>query len=137
MSTSTFSDDTMVDKVLEWKFSSEDGMGGRYAIVAIGKSSDQEYYDFVYALYKLDFEVDPKKQIVSIDLRSKSYLWGLYSWTTATVSRSSEEGKLTFSLEDIKSFKNYFRSKAMEALFEEGLCDRINYARSLDEIPKD
>lgn len=136
LSSSTFSDDTMLYNLIEWKFNSADGTGARYAIVAIGKSADQEYYDFAYALYKLDFEVAPK-QVVSVHLRSSSYLWGLYSWTTATVSTSSEEERRTYNTEEIKSFKNYFRLKAMEALCEEGLCDRINYARSLDEIPED
>lgn len=124
-----FSEGESYDKIIEWKFNTDDGMGARYGMIALGQSSDQKYYDFMYALFKMDFEVAPR-QVVAIHLRPTSYFWGLYAWTA-----SVKEEKRTFTGGEIKTFKNFFRLKAMEALCEEGVCDKVNYAISWDEIP--
>lgn len=128
-----FSEGETYDKIIETKFNTDNGMGARYGMIAIGQSSDQKYYDFMYALFKMDFEVAPR-QVVAIHLKSTSHVGALFAWTTTTLTASVKEEKRKFTGEEIKTFKNFFRLKAMESLCEEGVCDKVNYAVNWGEI---
>lgn len=104
--------------IVEWNFNTDNESGVRYGMVAFGRSADQKYVDCMYALYKIDFTIAPKEKD-SVNKHSSSK--ALLSYTKTTVKK--------------KNHTNFFRLKALEGFFREGLIEEINYVGSLDDIP--
>lgn len=123
-----FADEQWEYKIVEWKFTQSADSGARYGMMAFGKSPDGQYVDCMYVLYKMDFKVSPK---VIVTKKKHSVLWGLFSWTDIEVHK--EERNL--GTKSIKAMQNFFRMKALEGFYKEGLIEAISYVDSLDEIP--
>lgn len=104
--------------IVEWNFNTDNDSGVRYGMVAFGRSPDQKYVDCMYALYKIDFTIAPK-EIDSLKKHPTSK--ALLSYTKTAVKK--------------KNHTNFFRLKALEGFFREGLINEINYVGSLDDIP--
>lgn len=114
-------------KVFDWKLEDKGyKASARYCMVAFGKSSDGKYVDCVYVLYKMDLEI-PKEIVVK---ERHSLLFGLIEWTTNSV----RENKSMLDMERNKEYKNFFRMKALQGFYNEGLMDKINYVPSLDYV---
>lgn len=97
-------------------------------MMAFGRSPDLKYVDSMYVLYKMDFKIAPKN-IVTV--KEDSWLFGLFSWTTS----SSEKVEQSLGSNSIKKLQNFFRLKALEGFYKEGLIETINYVDSLDQLP--
>ncbi|XP_061182538.1 uncharacterized protein LOC133190871 [Saccostrea echinata] len=115
-------------KIVEWKFNKGDNSGARYGMVAFGRSPDGMYVDCMYVMYKMDFKIAPK---VIVTEKKHSAWWGLKTWTTRRVE--TEERNL--GTKTIKVLQNFFRLKALEGFYKEGLIERINYVPSLEDVP--
>jgi len=62
-----------------------------------------------------------------------SLLWGLVNWQTTDVHYEDKPlGQKT-----IKRMQNFFRMKALEGFYKEGVIDSINYVESMDAITED
>jgi len=72
------------------------------------------------------------QRVIATSIRD-SFIWGLLEWTTMTTY--TEERAL--GEKTIKTLQNFFRNKALEGFYKEGVIDSINYVQSLDEIPDD
>lgn len=116
-----FTEKSWYDKLIEWKFNNADESGARYGMIALGKSQDQKYIDCMYVLYKMDFKI--KRSIMS------SFLRALLSWFGNKQSRGLTE-------QEIKKFRNFFRLKALEEFYKEGLINSISFVDSLEQIPE-
>lgn len=104
--------------ILENKFMTDDGSGFRYCILAFGKSPDGMLINCMYVLYKMDFVLGKAKG-------KKSMFGYLKRWIT-----SKYELVKTSGLERYESFRNFFRTKALQGLHKEGLIDEINFVDS-------
>ncbi|XP_028411151.1 uncharacterized protein LOC114533757 [Dendronephthya gigantea] len=106
-------------KIIELKYNnSSSDSSARYGMIAFSKSNDGGIVrvDCMYCLYKLDFDVAPQRIV-----------------TTA-------EETLQESVPGIKSpwrIKNFFRYKALEGFYKEGLIDRINIVPSIEDVHKE
>lgn len=123
-----FTDESWDYKMVEWKFNKGENSGARYGMMAFGRSPDLKYVDSMYVLYKMDFKIAPKN-IVTV--KEDSWLFGLFSWTTS----SSEKVEQSLGSNSIKKLQNFFRLKALEGFYKEGLIETINYVDSLDQLP--
>ncbi|KAH3789864.1 uncharacterized protein LOC127841507 [Dreissena polymorpha] len=117
-------------RLMEWKFNKGDNSEARYGMIAFGRSPDKQFVDCMYVMYKMDFKVAPQ---VIVERKDHSMLWGLITWQT--LSQHTVERSL--GTKDIERLKNFFRSKAMEGFYKEGVIEKINYVTSLEDIPKD
>lgn len=115
-----YSKGTYIDRIVEFKYNTEDESGCKYGMVAFGHSPDGSEVDCMYAVYNMSFKVAPK-----VIEKSNSILWGLYTWTT------TEEIKRSTNLEESNSFKNYFRLKALQGFRNEGYIEKINCVPTL------
>lgn len=123
-----FTDESWDYKLVEWKFNKAENSGARYGMMAFGRSPDMKYVDSMYVLYKMDFKIAPKDYVTK---KEDSWLFGLFSWITI----SSEKEEQSLGSNSIKKLQNFFRLKALEGFYKEGLIETINYVDSLDQLP--
>ena len=114
-------------KVVEFKYNGADDSGAKYGMLAFGKSKDRKFVDCMYCLYKLDLKVAPEK-IVTI--KEHSILWGLIKWETA----EEEVKERVLGVKSLTRIKNFFRYKALEGFYHEGLIDQINVVPSIEDV---
>lgn len=116
------------NQIVEWKYNAEESSGARYGMLAFGKSSDEKYIDCMYLLYKIDFNLAPTERVTT----DYSFMYNvLMAWTTTTVHKESRK----LGIDNIKQLQNFFRLKALNGFYNEGVIDRINYVRSIEDIP--
>ncbi|XP_044171657.1 uncharacterized protein LOC122955995 isoform X2 [Acropora millepora] len=113
--------------VMEFKYNAASDSHGQYVMIAFGKSKDGKFVDCMYCLYKLDFKVAPEKTITKKD---HSVLWDLVKWQT--VKEGVKEKELGVKL--LKRIKNFFRYKALEGFYRQGLIDQINVVPSIEDV---
>ncbi|XP_061180259.1 uncharacterized protein LOC133188791 [Saccostrea echinata] len=123
-----FSDEAWEYKLIEWKFNQGSDSSARYGMMAFGRSPDLKYIDCMYVLYKMDFKIAPE---VIVTEKKHKVLWGLFSWTDE--KRKSRERSL--GSKSIKALQFFFRMKALEGFYKEGLIESINYVKSIDDVP--
>lgn len=114
-------------KVVEFKYNAAHDSGARYGMIAFGKSKDGKFVDCMYCLYKLDFKVAPERIVTK---KEHSVLWGLFKWET--VEEKVQERVL--GVKSLKRIKNFFRFKALEGFYHEGLIDQINVVPSIEDV---
>ena len=114
-------------KVMEFKYNASSDSSARYGMIAFGKSKDGKFVDCMYCLYKLDFKVAPERIITK---KEHSVLWGLVKWET--VEERVQERVL--GVKSLKRIKNFFRFKALEGFYKEGLIDQINVVPSIEDV---
>lgn len=114
-------------KVVEFKYNAANDSGARYGMIAFGKSKDGKFVDCMYCLYKLDFKVAPERIVTK---KEHSVLWGLCKWET--VEEKIQERVL--GVKSLKRIKNFFRFKALEGFYQEGLIDQINVVPSIEDV---
>lgn len=117
-------------KVVEFKYNSANDSGARYGMIAFGKSKDRKFVDCMYCLYKLDFKVAPQRIVTT---KEHSLLWGLFKWETVEVK---VQGRV-LGVNSLKRIKNFFRFKALEGFYQEGLIDEINVVPSIEDVVDD
>ena len=117
-------------KIYEFKYNKADTSGARYGMVAFGKSPDKKSIDCMYVLYKMDFKIAPQ---VIITKKKHSAVWGLVKWQTT----ETQVVERTLGVKSIKNLQNFFRVKALQRFYNEGLIDRINYVASIEDIDTD
>ena len=117
-------------KILEFKYNKSDTSGARYGMLAFGKSPDKKSIDCMYVLYKMNFKIAPQ---VIVTTKEHSVLWGLIKWQT-TESKTVER---TLGTKSLKHIQNFFRVKALQRFYSEGLIDKINYVPSIEDIKDD
>ena len=117
-------------KVMEFKYDSSSDSSPRYGMIAFGKSKDGKFVDCMYCLYKLDFKVAPERIITT---KQHSVLFGLVKWQT--VEERVQERVL--GVISLKRIKNFFRFKALEGFYKEGLIDQINVVPSIEDVADD
>ncbi len=113
-------------KVMEFKYNKKDDSGARYGMVAFGKDDSRKFVDCMYVLYKMDFKIAPQ---VIVTEKKHSILWGLFSYT----SQEREVVQRDLGVNSIKVLQNFFRAKALQGFYKEGLIDQINWVANLDE----
>lgn len=118
-------DETLSYKMIEWKFNKADNSGVRYGMVAFGRSPNQKYVDCMYCLYKMDFKMALK------DITKHSVLMDLFRWTTKNTKKTED----SLEYKGKKNHQNFFRLKALEGFYKEGLIEKINFVDSLEDIP--
>ena len=114
-------------KVMEFKNNAASASGAKYGMIAFGKSKDGKFVDCMYCLYKLDFKIAPE---IIIRNKEDSILWGLYKWETVEVKVQER----VLGGNSLKRIKNFFRFKALEGFYQEGLIDQINVVPSIEDV---
>ena len=114
-------------KVVEFKYNAANDSGARYGMIAFGKSKDGKFVDCMYCVYKLDFKVAPERIVTK---KEHSALWGLFKWET--LEEKVQERVL--GVKSLKRIKNFFRFKALEGFYQEGLIDQINVVPSIEDV---
>ena len=99
-------------------------------MVAFGKSADRKFIDCMYVLYKMDFKIAPQEIVTK---KNHSVLFGLVKWQTT----EREYVERTLGVKSIKQLQNFFRVKALQRFYNEGLIDSINYVPSIEDIDTD
>ena len=116
-------------KIFEFKYNKGDTSGARYGMVAFGKSADRKFIDCKYVLYKMDFKIAPQVIVTKI----YHNLCNLLKWQTT----EREYVERTLGVKSIKQLQNFFRVKALQHFYNEGLIDSINYVPSIEDIDTD
>ncbi|XP_013383745.1 uncharacterized protein LOC106154061 [Lingula anatina] len=114
-------------KIMEFKFNKKDQSGARYGMVAFGKSADGLSVDCMYVLYKMDFKIAPQRIVTE---KNHSAVFGLFQWTT-------HEEKIVerdLGLKSVQLLQNFFRMKALQGFYKEGVIDSINYVPSIEDV---
>lgn len=124
-----FVEGTWEYKILEYKINVEGEAGAKYGLIAFGKSPCQKFYDCMFVLYHMNFKISTQMQIKSTEY---SILWGIYKWITTNETKVSTR---KFGTETNKVFQNFFRLKALQGFYKEGVIESINYVDSLEDIP--
>ena len=114
-------------KIVEFKYNAANDSGARYGMVVFVKSKDRKFVDCMYCLYKLDFKVAPAKVLIE---KERSILWGLLKWETV----EKKVQKRVLGPELLKRIENFFRYKALEGFYRQGLIDQINVVPSLQHM---
>ena len=115
-------------KIMEFKKpEAENESGAKYGMVVFVKSKDRKFVDCMYCLYKLDFKVAPAKVLIE---KERSILWGLLKWETV----EKKVQKRVLGPELLKRIENFFRYKALEGFYRQGLIDQINVVPSLQHM---
>ena len=117
-------------KVMEFKYNSSSDSSARYGMIAFGKSKDGKFVDCMYCLYKLDFKVAPERIITK---KEHSVLWGLVKWESV----EERVQKRVLGVKSLKRIQNFFRFKALEGFYKEGLIDQINVVPSIEDLAED
>lgn len=123
-----FATTTWEHRLIEWKFNKGDDSGARYGLIAFGRSPDQKFVDCMYVMYKMDFKVAPQRIVTQ---KQHSWFWGLIKYNTEKV----EIVDRALGANSIQTMQNFFRIKALEGFYKEGLIESINYVNSLEDIP--
>lgn len=113
---------------LEWKFKMDDNSGCRYVMLNFNRSPDGAFLDCIYVLYKMDFKIVPK---IVLKEKTHSLFGDLMSW----VSNNFEKMKHKLEPKSNSHFENFFRLKAIEGAYKEGLIEKIDYVESLEDMP--
>ena len=114
-------------KVMEFKYDSSSDSGARYGMIAFGKSKDEKFVDCMYCLYKLDFKVAPERIITT---KHYSSIFGLVNWQNV----EEQERERVLGAKPLKRIQNFFRFKALEGFYKEGLIDEINVVPSIEDV---
>ena len=115
-------------KVVEFKYNCKSsGYGARYGMIAFGKSRDGKFVDCMYCIYKLDFKVAPRI------ITTQPSLWGLLTGQTV----EEQEKKRSLDFKSLKRIQNFFRFKALEGFYKEGLIDKINVVPCIVDTTND
>ncbi|CAH3160976.1 unnamed protein product [Porites evermanni] len=117
-------------KVMEFKYNASSDSSARYGMIAFGKSKDGKFVDCMYCLYKLDFKVAPERIITT---KHHSSFWGLIKWQTV----DEKEQERVLGVKPLKRIQNFFRFKALEGFYKEGLIDEINVVPSIEDLADD
>lgn len=116
-------------RLIEWKINSGTAnSGASYGMIAFGRSADGKEVDCMYILYKMNFKIKPRKIVTQ---KEHALLFGLIQWTTDRKEKEED----AFRLNSIKMIKNFFRLKALQGFYNEGMIDKINYVKSIDDVP--
>lgn len=122
-----FADKSWKQKVIDWTVNNPDNTGATFGMLAFGRSLDGKYADSVYISYKMDVHAEQKNLLPK-------------SWWTRIIShffRSTENAAPTIEhmLGNLRSkeAKNFFRLKALEECYNEGLVEKIKYVNSLED----
>lgn len=86
-------------------------------MVVMAKSGDR--VECNYVLYKMDFRIAVSKE--------RSILWGLFRWESTDPDKTAQ-------LVNDMSFPNFFRTKAIEEFYKEGIIESINYVRTINDV---
>ena len=125
-----FSEETWSHKLFNWTVGvNENNSAAYYGMIAFGISPDGKYFDAMHVVYRIDFKLLPR-QIITQNKHSILHVFGLVSWTTT--SEHMQPAKI--STHTVKLLENFFRFKAMEGFYKEGIIDSINYVNQIDEI---
>lgn len=89
----------------------------RYGMVVMAKSGDR--VQCKYVLYKMDFRIAVSKE--------RSILWGLFRWESTDPDKTAQ-------LVNDMSFPNFFRTKAIEEFYKEGIIESINYVGTINDV---
>lgn len=89
----------------------------RYGMVVMAKSGDRVQCNYV--LYKMDFRIAVSKE--------RSILWGLFRWESTDPDKTAQ-------LVNDMSFPNFFRTKAIEEFYKEGIIESINYVGTINDV---
>ena len=117
-------------KVMEFKYDSSSDSSARYGMIAFGKSKDGKFVDCMYCLYKLDFKVAPERIITT---KHYSSIFGLINWQKV----EEQEQERVLGVKPLKRIQNFFRFKALEGFYKEGLIDEINVVPSIEDVADD
>lgn len=124
-----FSKGAWEHRLIEWKINSGTAnSGARYGMIAFGRSADGKEVDCMYILYKMDFKIKPRK---IVNQKEHALLFGLINWTTDC----KEDEEDAFRFNSVKMIQNFFRLKALQGFYKEGMIDKINYVKSIDDVP--
>lgn len=123
-----FTDKSWEYQIIEWNFKKADDSGAKYGMIAFGISKDHQHVDCMYVLYKMDFKIAPQKIVTKT---RDVFLYGLFS----TSKEEVEYKERTLGLKSIQAMQNFFRAKALQGFYEQGLIESINYVSSLEDIP--
>lgn len=123
-----YSHGTWENKLVEWKYNADANSGARYGMLAFGRSKDTKYIDCIYLLYKMDFKLASTD---TVPTDHKSMFQRLLAWTTTADHKANKK----LDIATIKRLQNFFRLKALNGFCNEGVIDRINYVKSIDDIP--
>lgn len=124
-----YSHGTWENKLVETKYNAAANSGARYAMVAFGRSKDTKYIDCIYLLYKMDFKLASKE---TVPTDHKSMCHSLLAWTTTADHKAHKQ----LDTETSNQLQNFFRLKALNGFYNEGIIDSINYVKSVDDIPE-
>ncbi|XP_062590942.1 uncharacterized protein LOC134252472 [Saccostrea cucullata] len=113
--------DTWEYKIIEWKYNCNADSSARYGMIAFGKSPDKEFVDCMYVLYKLDIEISSGAMLTR---RNNGTILGALAYTPVPGPMSSIS---------VKNFQNFFRYKALQGFYKEGLIDHINDVPSIED----
>lgn len=106
-------------QIMEFKFnmdSNDDIYKSRYGMVVLASSGDK--IGCMYVLYKMDFQIAITKM--------RSLLWGLFKWEV-----KCDPNPNFARVVNSDSFHNFFRMKAINEFYKEGIIDSINDVSSL------
>lgn len=118
-------------RLIEWKINSGTAnSGARYGMIAFGRSADGKEVDCMYIFYKMNFKIKPRK---IVNQKEHHLLFGLVNWTTDC----EEEEENAFRFNSVKMMKNFFRLKALQGFYKEGMIDKISYVKSIDDVPNE
>ncbi|XP_031569015.1 uncharacterized protein LOC116303587 [Actinia tenebrosa] len=114
-------------KIIEFKYNAASDSGARYGMIAFGKTNDGKFVDCMYCLYKLDFKIALERIVTT---KEHSCFWGLIKWQTVDVQNRER----LLGGKSLKRIKNFYRFKALEGFYHEGLIDRINVVPSIEDV---
>ncbi|XP_062601008.1 uncharacterized protein LOC134262651 [Saccostrea cucullata] len=109
-------------QLMEWKYNHGDDSSMRYGLLAFGRSPDKKFIDCIHAVYKIDFKIASKVDLTKED---HTTTLGLIEFTPQTKFMESASENC---------FNNFFRLKALEGFYNEGLIESINYAPNNTDV---
>lgn len=121
-------DEPWDQRLFEWKFNNAKRTGARYCMLVFDRSQDMEFINSMYVIYKMDFTTNPGEK----DEDVPKLLLELFSWYPS----GSEVKEHSHGTGYVPILQNFFRLKALEGLYQEGLVDKINYIDFPDSIEK-
>lgn len=124
------SDKSWKQHIVEWNFNKPDRSGVRYGIVAFGRSSDGKYIDCIAVLLKVNFELASTKNI------TRKRRAGEIAPLSLTKTKATQTAEDIFGSINKKSLQNFFRLKALEECYKEGIIEKINYINLTDDLPR-
>lgn len=105
-------------RIMDFKFNIDDNddiYKSRYGMVVLAKSGDT--IGCMYVLYKMEFKIAVSER--------RSLLWGLFNWEVSDPNNIAR-------VVNGASFHNFFRKKAIEEFYKEGIIDSISDVSSIE-----